>query len=130
MVFELRTSKSRFILKTSILRRKEEACSQNDIRSQLINYLNTHTVTDLVVSHSFFITAGIDDSFLGVPVDTWLNTLSFKHATRLVHNQACINDVAERGVALIQMFNATTKNEEQKQYMLQVVERHRRDFPA
>lgn len=38
-----------------------------------------------------------------------------------------VNDVAERGVALIQKFNATiTQSEEQKQFLLQVVEKHRK----
>ena len=49
------------------------------------------------------------------------------HATKLVLNIACFNDVAERGVARIPMFNATT-DKEPKQYMFQVVERHCRDF--
>ena len=41
-----------------------------------------------------------------------------------------VNDLAERGVALVQEFNASlTKNEEQKQYLLQVIEDHRRKFP-
>ena len=46
------------------------------------------------------------------------------------HNMACVNDVAERGVALIQMFNSTTKDEAQKQYLLQVVEQHQEQFPS
>ena len=40
-----------------------------------------------------------------------------------------INDRAERGVDLIQAFNETTKDESQKQYHLQVVEKHRKEFP-
>jgi len=40
-----------------------------------------------------------------------------------------VNDLAERGVALVQEFNSSlTRNEEQKQYLLQVVEQHRRQF--
>lgn len=40
-----------------------------------------------------------------------------------------VNDVAERGVALIQQFNTTiTHDEEQKQYLLQIVESHRKKF--
>ena len=41
-----------------------------------------------------------------------------------------VNDTAERGVALIQEFNADlTRNEEQKQYLLQVVAGHRELSP-
>jgi len=41
-----------------------------------------------------------------------------------------VNDAAERGVALIQAFNGVlTSPEEQKQFLLQVVEKHSCDFP-
>ena len=41
-----------------------------------------------------------------------------------------VNDNAERGVALIKSFNThLTKNEEQLQYILQIVEKHREIFP-
>jgi hypothetical protein len=41
-----------------------------------------------------------------------------------------VNDAAERGVALIQTFNGIlTNQEEEKQFLLQVVEKHRHDFP-
>lgn len=40
-----------------------------------------------------------------------------------------VNDVAERGVALITQFNkCITNNEEQRQYLLQVVENYRKVF--
>jgi exopolyphosphatase/pppGpp-phosphohydrolase len=40
----------------------------------------------------------------------------------------CVNDCAERGVKLIEDFNLTTTDETQKQYLLQVVEAHRKTF--
>ena len=40
----------------------------------------------------------------------------------------CVNEWAERGVALIQDFNSATKDEMQKQFLLQVVEQHRKNF--
>jgi len=41
-----------------------------------------------------------------------------------------VNDTGERGVALIQTFNsAVRKQEEQKLYLLQVVESHHQQFP-
>ena len=79
------------------------------------------SLTDLVISRSFFETTGIDDAFLEVPVENWENNGSFQIAANLVKNLACVNDVAERGVALIQRFNSSiSKDEEQKQYLLQV----------
>lgn len=42
-----------------------------------------------------------------------------------------VNDHAERGIALMQQFNlALTKDEEQRQYLLQVVESHRKEHPS
>ena len=42
-----------------------------------------------------------------------------------------VNDAAERGVSLIQNFNSIITNQEkQKQYLLQVVERHHQQFPV
>src|SRR5208282_5687598 len=46
----------------------------------------------------------------------------------IVTKLPCVNDCAERGVALIEKFNSTTKDESQKQYLLQVVEQHRKTF--
>ena len=87
------------------------------------------TIVDLRESHSLFKTIGTDDSFLDAPVESWSDSQSFKIAEALVKNLACVNDCAERGVALMQTFNQTvTKDEEQKQFVLQVVEKHRKDF--
>jgi len=75
-------------------------------------------VQDLSISRSFFKTAAIDDSFLDIPVEEWAESQSYKTASKFVNNLACINDCAERGVALIQSFNSTiTNNEEKKQYL-------------
>ena len=47
----------------------------------------------------------------------------------IVKSVQLVNDVAERGVSLIQQFNASiTRDEEQKQYLLQIVENHRQTF--
>lgn len=87
------------------------------------------STADLSISRSFFKTTAIDASFLDIPVDAWDKNQSYKMACQVVNNLACVNDCAERGVALIQNFNATiTKDEEQKQFLLQVVEKHRLNF--
>jgi len=47
-----------------------------------------------------------------------------------VNKLKVVNDATEGGVSLVQSFNSVlTKQKEQKQYLLQVVEKHRRDFP-
>lgn len=44
----------------------------------------------------------------------------------LVDGLKVVNDTAERGIALIKKFNDSVKDEEQKQFLLRVVEHHRR----
>ena len=88
------------------------------------------SIAELKASRSFFNTTGVDDSFLDIPVHDWPQSDSNQKAAIVIHNMACVNDVAERGVAQIQMFNSTTKDEAQKQYLLQVVEQHRKQFPS
>jgi len=87
------------------------------------------TFGELLISLSFFETTDIDDSFLDVAVNEWSECQSYKIACALVNNLPCVNDCEERGVALMQNFNASiTKNEKEKQFVLQVVEKHRHDF--
>lgn len=87
-----------------------------------------NSVSDLIVSRTFFNTAGINDSFLDQPVETWPESTVFCEATSFIKNLPCVNDCAERGVSLIETFNTAVKDEEQKQFMLQVVEKHRKQF--
>lgn len=88
-----------------------------------------HSVSDLSISRSFFQIADIDDSFLDAPVETWPTNDAYLAAEDLSRKLVCVNDCAERGVALIRTFNASiTKDESQKQYLLQVIEKHRKDF--
>jgi hypothetical protein len=111
-----------------------------DVKAQLVLNMTTdrgphllkslpHSVEELSVSRSFFQTLTIDDSFLALPVETWSHTPSYNAAAALVRNLSCVNDCAERGVALMHLFNESiTKDEEQKQFLMQVVEKHRKDF--
>ena len=72
------------------------------------------SVVDLRASTTFFETSNIDASFLNVPVEAWSDTPSFKVAADFVKNLACIDSI--------------TKDEEQKQFLLQVVDKHRKKF--
>ena len=60
----------------------------------------------------------------------WEDDPIFQSSLKLVSGISVINDFAERGVALIQDYNQLlTKDEQQRQCLLQVVEWHRRHFP-
>ena len=104
------------------------ATMTEDRGSHLLKSLPDST-KKLIMSRSFFKTSQIDDSFLQMPVQTWSDSPSYNAAATLVKNLAGVNDCSERGGALIQNFNETiTKDEQQKQFLLQVVEKHRKQF--
>lgn len=55
---------------------------------------------------------------------------SYQENVAFFKRLSVVNDVAERGVALIEEYNkCLTKNEEQLQYLLQVVKNHRQKYP-
>jgi len=112
----------------------------NDKKAQIVRNMATErgshllkslpkTISELRGSRAFFLTTGIDNSFLDIPVDNGPFTRSFNEATAMVNHIVCINNCAYRGVSLTQTFNATIKHEEQLQCVLQVVEQHREIFP-
>ena len=74
---------------------------------------------------------GLPDAFLAKDPSLWEEDESYADALERVKGLAVVNDRAERGVALIQDFNKKlTKDEEQLQFLLQVVTDHRRRFPV
>ncbi|KAG0713600.1 hypothetical protein GWK47_015866 [Chionoecetes opilio] len=78
----------------------------------------------------FFRKLHLDEAFLDLPPDSWQMDEGFQRSSQIVRNLAVVNDHAERGVALIQEFNGSlTKDEEQLQFLLQVVADHRKAFP-
>jgi len=90
------------------------------------------TVADFVTrsSRRLFEVLNIESGFLLSDPDDWENRPDYRAATELVRNIKVVNDMAERGVALMQNFNKTlTKDEKQQQFILQVVERLQKLFP-
>jgi len=54
----------------------------------------------------------------------------YNEAERIVRSLKVVNDAAERCVKLIQDYNnILTKDEEQKQFLLQVIQQHRHIYP-
>lgn len=76
-----------------------------------------------------FIEFGVDN-FWESDVVNWNESKSFKEAENVFKNLRVTNDVAERGVALIQDLNRKiTHDEDQLQFLLQVVSEHRKNYP-
>ena len=90
------------------------------------------TVANFVSSAStrIFETFGVSINFLENDPTQWDDDSSFQSSQQVLSGISVVNDFAERGVALIQACNQIlTKDEQQLQYLLQVVEWHRREFP-
>jgi len=69
--------------------------------------------------------------FLAKDPSEWESDFTFQSAHEVLSKVAAVNDFAERGVALVQDYNQIlTKDAEQRQFLLQLVEFHRRHYFA
>ncbi len=92
-------------------------------QSQLSDFVSHQT-------RQLFTALDIPQDFLTKSPDQWNSDHDYIAAQQKLRSLKVVNDAAERGVALIQTFNGVlTNQEEQKQFLLQVVEKHRCDFP-
>ena len=79
----------------------------------------------------FFKFLDLQEEFMEHDPSKWVELEVYQRNQEVVRSVKVVNDLAERGVALIQEFNLSlTRNEEQKQFLLQVVEDHRKAFSA
>jgi hypothetical protein len=60
------------------------------------------SISQLRLSRTFFDVTMIDDSFLSLPPSEWPSTAAYTDAATTVSKLVCVNDCAERGVALEQ----------------------------
>ena len=96
------------------------------------NVISSKKLNEFVTSNTrhLFNALGVAQQFLQHHPSTWSSLDDYRSSQNRVMSLKVVNDAAERGISLIQSFNAVISNqEEQKQYLLQVVEKHRRDFP-
>jgi hypothetical protein len=71
----------------------------------------------------------IDDSFLALPPPKWKEEQSYIKGKERVSQLRVVNDTAERGVKLFDEYNKLlTHDEEDKQFLLQVVEANRKSI--
>lgn len=78
---------------------------------------------------TFFEITGISSKFLLEDPEKWEHLQEYRQSKSQIEKLQVINDCAERGVALIQSYcGRITKNEDQLQYLLQVIADHRLHF--
>ncbi|KAG0724836.1 hypothetical protein GWK47_039778 [Chionoecetes opilio] len=90
------------------------------------------TVADFATanSRSIFERLNLPSGFLDVAPEEWEDCEDFRKAAETVQCLHVVNDHAERGVALIQKINGSiTHDEEQLQFLVRVVDDHRRRYP-
>lgn len=70
------------------------------------------------------------ESFLKKESSEWEMDSTYLEMKHKVRQMKVVNDCAERGIALITSFNSSvTKDEKQKQFLLRLVDLHRKEFP-
>ncbi|KAI9553649.1 hypothetical protein GHT06_021574 [Daphnia sinensis] len=68
--------------------------------------------------------------WMKAPVECWQHMVGYQKIESFIKTLEVVNDCAERGVKLMTDFKDVSNNEEQQQYIMQVVEAHRRNFPS
>ena len=107
----------------------------DDAEDTILQYVDADSrLADFVDGSSWLVfqLLKVDASrWLDKPVSTWEADGEYQAFERFVRDLKVTNDVAERGVALIQDFAHTiTKDDQQLQWLLQAVEAHRKRVPS
>ena len=96
------------------------------------NDFSNNCLADFVTKNTrrFFTKIKMDEKFLTKNPGSWNNQPSYLMAKKLAQKIQVINDTAEHGVALMQEYNRlVTHDEDQLQFLMQIVTEHRRAFP-
>lgn len=102
------------------------------ITAKNVNELLDKEIDDFICVNTkkLFKQFAINTIFLNVDPLKWANNEGYIKALLVLKNILVINDVAERGVKLIEdCNNKITKEESQKQYLLQVVSDYCKKYP-
>lgn len=115
---------------------RERDYGERDVRPKIsereFESLHCRDISDFITKRSLFLFEQFQQpyGFLDKAPELWEHDQSFKKCRLAFEDLKVVNDIAERGVALIEEFNhSLTKNEEQKQFLLQVVKNHQKQFP-
>lgn len=101
---------------------KKATCKASYLSANLYDFVTINT-------QFFFKKLKISTDFLMLDPSEWINNRDYVSGLQIVTQLNVINDSAERSVALITDYNKSiTSNEEQKQYLLQVVDNHRKNL--
>lgn len=109
---------------------KRKIIQTTPTRATSINSSDTLSSFITADTKEFFEIMNISTSFLMNSAKKWSGDKCYLDAKQLVASLVVVNDVAERGVKLITDFNMkSTRDPVQQQYLLQVIEYHRKKYP-
>lgn len=117
---------------TAIKTRESNASNSKKFIVKDVSLLLSKNIEDFASKQSLFLFEQyqLPYQFMDKDPELWAFDQDYLHCKFVLSDLKVVNDLAERGVALIQDYNnCLTRNEEQKQYLLQVVEEHRKKFP-
>mgnify|MGYP006352973215 FL=1 len=94
--------------------------------------ISSKQLQDFVTENTqrFFTITGISSAFLQTDVESWKTNDDYNTAQTTVISIRVVNDIAERGVALMDEYNKLhTNNEDQKQFLLLIVKEFHQRYP-
>lgn len=97
-----------------------------------LTLLKSSQISDFINSSSmkFFERFNIATDFLNQNPEEWYKNVNYQKGISVLSQVKVVNDAAERGVKLITDFNdKITKDEEQKQFLMQTVYDYRHKYP-
>lgn len=81
-------------------------------------------------SNAMFSRFKISMNFMNKSPSTWREDENYQRGMKILNSLVVVNDVAERGVKLIQEYNnILSKDETEKQYIIQIVSEYRKRYP-
>lgn len=117
---------------------EEEEEETNQLKRYILHQNDFSSFTNIEFSSfitpgtkTFFTRFSISTDFLDKDPSTWKDDPGYKSGLEKLEKAVVVNDVAERGVKLIQDYNnILTKDETEKQFVLQIVTENRKTYPT
>lgn len=103
---------------------KPSDISQSFGEKEMNDFVNEHTMR-------FFERFNLSAEFLNHDPSTWEDRLDYQAGFKFCSKLNVVNDTAERAIKLMTDYNRIlTKNEEEKQFLMDVVAEYRRSYPS
>lgn len=122
------------MVKAINVQENKEKCKR--IIANPTNILQTYSQKDLSDfvnsnTHAFFDRLEISKEYLLVDPSDWNERFDYAQASQICQNLSVVNDAAERGAKFITDYNnKLTHNEEEKQFLFQVVKEYNMNYPT